>query len=40
MDLISQTLNFNPEKRPTMLEVLKHPFIKDYYNKLEIIESK
>lgn len=28
LDLLNKTLAFNPDKRPTMLEVLKHPFMK------------
>jgi len=28
IDLISKTLLFNPDKRPTMLQVLKHPYLK------------
>jgi serine/threonine protein kinase len=27
-DMISKTLNFNPEKRPSMLDILKHPYLK------------
>ncbi len=27
-DLLSKTLQFNPEKRLTMLEVLQHPYLK------------
>jgi len=27
-DLITKTLTFNPDKRPTMLEVIKHPYVK------------
>ncbi len=37
MDLIDKTLAFNPDKRPSMLEVLKHPFLREFYNKKEII---
>jgi serine/threonine protein kinase len=28
LDLITRMLSFNPDKRPTMLEVLKHPFLR------------
>ena len=37
LDLIDKTLSFNPEKRLTMLEVLKHPYLREFYNKKEII---
>ena len=28
LDLIGKCLAFNPDKRPTMLDVIKHPFLK------------
>ena len=31
-DLLSKTLQFNPEKRITMLEVLQHPYLREFYN--------
>ena len=40
MDLIDKTLSFNPDKRPTMLEVLKHPYLREFYNKKEVIEAE
>jgi mitogen-activated protein kinase 15 len=40
IDLIARTLSFNPDKRPTMLEVLKHPYLKEFYSKQEIVESE
>ena len=27
LDLLNKTLEFNPEKRYTMLDVLKHPYL-------------
>lgn len=40
LDLISKTLNFNPEKRPSMLDIIKHPFLKEFFNKQEVIEAE
>ena len=31
-DLLSKTLQFNPQKRITMLEVLQHPYLREFYN--------
>ena len=28
LDLISKCLSFNPDKRPSMLDLIKHPFLK------------
>ena len=28
MDLLTKCLSFNPEKRPSMLDILKHPYLK------------
>lgn len=39
MDIISKCLSFNPEKRPTMLEIIKHPYLKEFYNKQEVIDA-
>lgn len=40
MDLLLKTLEFNPEKRSTMLDVLKHPYLEEFYNPDEIIIAK
>lgn len=39
-DLLVKTLSFNPEKRPTMLEIAKHPYLREFYNKKEMIECE
>ena len=39
-DLITKTLNFNPDKRPTMLQVIKHPYMKEFFNKHEIVQAE
>lgn len=39
LDIISKCLNFNPDTRPTMLEVIKHPYLKEFYNKAEVISA-
>lgn len=36
-DLLVRTLSFNPEKRPTMLEIAKHPYLREFYSKKEMI---
>ena len=39
LDIIAKCLSFNPEKRPSMHEILKHPFLKEFYSKQEVIEA-
>jgi serine/threonine protein kinase len=39
LDLISKTLHFNPDKRPTMQEILMHPFMKEFFTKKEVVEA-
>ena len=37
--ILKNLMAFNPEKRPTMLEVIRHPYLRDFYNKKDIIEA-
>lgn len=39
-DLLSKTLQFNPEKRLTMHEVLQHPYLQEFYSADEIVNSE
>jgi serine/threonine protein kinase len=32
LDLISKMLQFNPKKRITIDEVLRHPYLRDFHN--------
>lgn len=38
LDLIRKLLTFNPNKRITIEEALKHPYLKDFYNTEDEIE--
>lgn len=40
LDLLTRTLEFNPQKRFTMLDVLKHPYLEQFYNSDEMIVAK
>lgn len=33
LDVITKCLSFNPDKRPTMLEIIKHPYLKEFFHK-------
>ena len=38
LDLLNQMLHFNPKRRITIQECLKHPYFKDLYKEDDIIE--
>lgn len=40
LDLISKMLQFNPKKRITIEEVLKHPYLRDFHNPANEIISR
>ena len=41
LDLMAKCLEFDPEKRIKIEDVLKHPYLKEFYNKSDlIIESR
>lgn len=39
-DLITKTLTFNPDRRLTMLQVIKHPYVKQFFNKYDILQAE
>lgn len=39
MDLLIKTLEFNPDKRYTMLDILKHPYLDEFYSSDDLIVS-
>ncbi len=39
LDVITKCLSFNPDKRPTMLEIIKHPYLKEFFHKQDIIDA-
>ena len=40
LDLLCKTLEFNPEKRYTMLDILKHPYFEEFYEPEELFIAK
>ena len=40
LDLISKMLDFDPDKRITVEQILTHPYLSEFYRKKELIESK
>ena len=40
LDLISKLLEFDPDKRLTIEQILTHPYLSQFYNKKELISSK
>ena len=39
-DLIEKLLEFDPDKRLTIEQILTHPYLSEFYNKKELTESK
>ena len=39
LDLLNKTLEFNPDKRYTMLDILKHPYLREFYSAEDLILS-
>jgi serine/threonine protein kinase len=40
LDLVSKTLEFDPHKRITIEQILKHPYLEEFYNAQEIQSIK
>ena len=40
LDLISKMLEFNPDKRPSIQEIMKHPYLKEFYRKEDMLVAE
>ena len=40
LDLISKMLEFSPERRPSIQEIMKHPYLKEFYRKEDMLVAE
>ena len=39
-DLLCKALSFNPERRPSMLDIARHPYLREFFSRKEMLECE